>query len=446
MEQDVRAVAQSFQPALGRLLREDPPERVHSLLREAFEGEGDYGIFVYDPEGALVARAGRFGSSSKALTHLVDSDFDPESSGAGVYSEAAGEAVYSYFAPLITRNGTVLGVLQVVRLRRDYERFLSNLRLAALGIFLFGTVLLVAVVTAGYQKAIGASLERLSESMRTIIKGDRLHRASPTGPREIHSLGEALNQMLDSIDQAEREILERKEREQKLGERLHHSEKLASLGNIAAGVAHELGTPMSVIVGNAQRALRQAENPPKTAEALQAIRMEVERMDCIVRQLLEFGRAGGSETRPIAPEQLARSALNAIESIRETSEGTIVVRHSFKGKSVCVNPVRVELALINLLKNALEAQPGGRVGFSWRATPNEVTFEVTDEGSGIDADLREKIFEPFFTTKGPTQGAGLGLAIVAQVADECDGKVQVVSENGKGTCFFLTIPFEENNR
>ncbi len=439
MELDVRVVARTFQPALVRLMEDEERERLQPLLGQAFEAEGDYGVFVYDPEGELVARAGRFEDRGGDFR---DGNFDRESRGGG-YSEVAGESVYSYFAPLVTERGDILGILQVARLRRDYERFLDNLRLGGLVFFILGAVTLVGVVALGYQRAIGASLEGLNASMQRIKRGDRDHRASPGGAREVVGLGETLNDMLGSIERAEAEILRRQKKERRLAERLKESEKLASLGNIAAGVAHELGGPLSVVVGNARRGLRQEGNPPKTVEALNGIRAEVDRMDRIVRELLEFGRAGGTDAKPVAPERLAHAALSAVENLRRELGGEIVVERGFAGGKVWVNPVRVELALGNLLKNALQARPGGVVRFSWLDTAAGAVFEVSDEGPGIEESARERIFEPFFTTKGPDRGVGLGLAIVSQVADECGGDVRVVPGEGPGARFRLRIPFHE---
>ncbi len=446
MELDVRVVAHTFQPALGRLMSEEPPFQLQPLLSQAFEAEGDYGVFVYDLEGNIVARAGRFQNRSAELPATVPDLTDRNLSRHDGYSEVADESVYSYFAPLITEAGQVTGILQVARLRRNYEQFLTNLRRGAFSFFFLSALIMIGAVTVGFQRAIGGPLNRLNASMIRIQRGEREHRASPRGPREVVELSQTLNGMLNSIERAEQEIRTRQENERKLSERLKQSEKLASLGNIAAGVAHELGTPLSVVVGNAQRGLRHPDNPPKTQEALRGIQTEVARMDRIVRQLLEFGRAGGAEAKPVTPEHLAQSALSAIESIREQTGGKIVLGDTFPDRTVLVNPIRVELALINLLKNALQARPNGTVRFSWFAGSDGVTFEVADDGPGIEPENVAKIFEPFVSTKGPEHGVGLGLAIVAQVADECGGSVRVVSEKGRGSRFFLSIPFSEHDQ
>jgi two-component system NtrC family sensor kinase len=341
----------------------------------------------------------------------------------------------------LREEGSTIGVLQVARLVSDFHDYFTRVRLQALLWWMASVAIMTALVMFGHHLAIGKPLGRLVSSIAAVTAGNRGHRASIQGPSEITVLGTALNRMLDSIDQAEAEIERHHRIQVDLERRLQHSETMAALGRLAGGVAHELGTPLSIVDGKAQRLLRRDDCSTEATESLGEIRQEVRRMEQIVRQLLDFGRNQGEQRRMMAADQLAEMALAAAHERFAESNTTVTIAGPKPAPRLLVNPMRVEQALANLLRNARQANSGGQVKLNWIAFEDGVGFRVEDGGPGIPDAVRQKIFEPFFTTKVVGQGSGLGLAVVESVAREHGGSIKVCDSSLGGTGFLLRLPY-----
>lgn len=437
MQKDVELVARAIRLPLSRAMERDRQGSVEQALESAFRTNRVYGAYVFDADGERLAAVGMEDPvpSRRRLSRLAE-----EGDRVGEYGEVAGREVYSYFVPMTNSGGQIIGLLQVTRRRSDIESYMQTVRLQGGGLLLLATGLVAGVVLFGHRGAVGRHLDRLGGSMSRVEAGDRLHRASPGGPREVAALAGALNSMLDSIARAEREIEHRRASEAALEERLRHTEKLAAIGQLAAGVAHELGTPLSVVGGRAQRVARDERLSEATRASLADIRLEVQRMEHIVRQLLDFGRQTALHRRRVRADRLARASVAAVA---EDTPGTVEVSGPLPAPSFSADPFRVEQALVNLLRNALQAGPGVRVRLSWLATDGRVEFRVDDSGPGIPPESRARVFEPFFTTKQVGEGTGLGLAVVHGVVEEHGGEVHVEESPLGGARFRLAFPREE---
>jgi signal transduction histidine kinase len=408
-------------------------------LASAAQFNRDFGIYLYDPSGRPISAMNKIDADPLAPEVLRD-----VLSGArrGGYGYLAGNYVYSYFVPLQEQDNNI-GVLRVTRLTSDFHDYIARVRWQGVSWWIAAVAIMTALVLFGHHIAIGAPLGRLVASIAAVTAGDRNHRTPADGPREITALGLALNRMLDSISEAQREIERRHRIQTDLERRLRHSEAMAALGRLAGGVAHELGTPLSTVDGKAQRLLRREDGGGPVAEALQEIRHEVRRMEQIVRQLLDFGRHQGDQRRLLAADQLAEMAQAAVSQRFAESATTLTLEGPRPGLRLLVNPLRVEQALVNLLKNAEQANPGGRVRLSWFADDASAGgggFRVEDAGPGIADELKQRVFEPFYTTKDVGQGSGLGLAVVESVAREHGGSVEVATSGLGGAGFVLHLP------
>jgi signal transduction histidine kinase len=304
-------------------------------------------------------------------------------------------------------------------------------------------VLLAAVVFYGHHRALGMHLSQLTASMSRVARGERRHRFNYRGPREIVQLGESFNHMLNSIDAAERALGEHRKNRDRLKNKLRQAEKLAALGRLAAGTAHELGTPLSVISGQAQRALRRENLPEEQRQALGGIRKEVERMGYIIRQLLDFSRSSPLRRSLVAPARLAESAAASVRETAAANGTRIGLAGSAKIAPIALDTMRIQQALINLLRNAVQCRPSGRVRCSWGTNEEGVFFGVDDDGPGVPPEIRSKIFEPFFTTKSVVEGTGLGLSVAHTVAEEHGGTIEVGESRMGGASFLLLIPAGE---
>lgn len=437
MEEDVELVARSIGMPLSRALQQDRPGAVEEALRSAFSINRVYGAYVYDKQGDVISAVG---NSDRTPDRSRLSELAEEGVQRGEYENISGRAVYSYFVPLSTTGGRNAGLLQVVRRARDIDQAVVALRWMAFGVFLVSMVLMTGLVLWGHRVAIGGPLERLRQDMTKLEEGSRSHRTTPSGPVEIAGLGRQFNTMVQSIEQAEAEIREREAAQRELEQQLKRAEKMAAIGQLSAGVAHELGTPLSVVDGKAQRALRQEGLSTAVVNALEDVRSEVRRMEHIVRQLLDFGRRNPLQRRTISAERVVQMALSSIRAEIPDVDSLLEIDNPEGAPTFSVDPGLLERVLVNLLRNAIDAAPDGVVRLAWQETDKDVVFCVEDSGPGIDPEIHSRLFEPFFTTKSVGEGTGLGLAVVHGIVEEHGGHVAVEESELGGACFRITIP------
>ncbi len=443
MQKDVELVGRAVQGPLSRSLERDRDGTVQETLDSVFDIGRIYGAYIYNERGDIMATTGSTSTNRQLedrITRVVETERRT-----GEYGHVDGRAVYSYFVPLKGSDGQLIGLLQIARRESEIKEYLGEVRGMAAVYLLIGAGLMTGIILVGYHGAMGRSLGGLRASMSRVRKGDRRHRASTDAPREISDLARSLNRMLDSIDAAEQEIEEGRAARADLTEKLKSSQKLAALGEMAAGVAHELGTPLSVLDGKAQRALRPSRRPDEVRSYLDEIRSEVRGMENVVRQLLEFGRPASIRRHEIRTDRIAERARAAAERTvngdRPDGVNKVVrLTGPVPGPLLSGDPVRIELALKNLIQNALQASNASQVEVAWERNGRGVLFTVSDNGPGIPDEMSETIFTPFFTTKESCRGRGLGLAIVQQVVTEHRGRVDITSAPSGGARFTLTFP------
>jgi two-component system, NtrC family, sensor kinase len=437
MKSDLELVARAVQLPLSYALEKDRMGSMMLALESVFSIKRVYSAYVYDKEGTEIATLG-----------LDDPDPEPErltqlaadGKRRGEYRRIAGREVYSYFVPLTDTSGQINGLLQLTRKGTDFVDHLRSIRMK--GVIALGLLLLIlsGVVLYGHHHALGLHLKRLASLMSRIAQGDREQRFAYKGPREIAALGASFNHMLNSIQKAEQQLEEQRKAQAKLEEELRRSEKLAAMGRFAAGTAHELGSPLSVISGKAQRSLRDVNLDPEHRQAFLTIRNQVVRMQYIIKQLMDFTRSSPIRYAAAVPSRLAGSAAAAVAEESEVNRTTIALRGSKDAAPIMMDPMRVEQALVNLLRNAIQSARGGSVLLSWQQGEEWVGFCVEDNGPGIPVEKRSEIFEPFYTTKQVGQGTGLGLSVVYAVAEEHGGRVEVDDSRMGGACFRLMLP------
>jgi signal transduction histidine kinase len=436
LRDEVQLVARAIRLPLSHALERGRTGSLEQAIDSAFRINRIYGAYVYDDGGNLVAGTGaeRPALQSDRLVRIAEGG-----QRRGEFDGAHGVTVYSYFVPLTDSGGRISGLLHITRRGSDFDTYLARLRW--LGLALIGALvgLLGLVLTYGYRRAIGDPLRTVTEAMADIVGGDRARRVRPHGPLEMLRLGAGINAMLDSISASDAQIAAQRDEQAQLERRLRQSEKLAAIGQLAAGVAHELGSPLSVIQGEAQRQQR-AGSPDRRGQGLERMRTAVRRMQHIVAQLLDFSRANRLRLSPVALDRIARSALASVRDEAFAAGVRVEAAGPQPATLVRVDKLRVEQALTNLLRNAIQAAPRGRVRFTWFDAGTEAGYAVEDDGPGVPPELLERVFEPFFTTKGVGEGTGLGLAVVHGVAAEHGAQVGVSRSDLGGAAFRLVVP------
>ncbi|MFH7325822.1 sensor histidine kinase [Desulfurivibrio sp. C05AmB] len=437
MQKDIELIARAIRGPLEHALEFERQRSLDRTLSSAFRFSEVYGVYVYDHEGRRVAASGPAepGVERRELVQLA-----AEGDRHGAYDGSGEQQVYSYFVPLSDSVGRNLGLLQLTRDGSQFREDIHQVRARALLLLSLLSLTLLSLVLYAHHRIIGTFLNGLVASMARIAGGEREYRARPWGPAEIRQLAEGMNRMLDSIARGEKELAYQREEQRRLEGRLRQAEKMAAIGGLAAGVAHELGTPLSLVAGKAQRMLRR-DQPPESAAAFREIRAAVARMSHIVRQLLDFGRNNRPRLRTISAEV---PAANAAAQVREQArcQGTrLLVLGDRPPPRLKVDPIRLEQALGNLLRNALQAlSRGGTIRLSWFSRGEQAGFQVADDGPGIAPELLPRLFEPFFTTKEVGAGTGLGLAVVHSVARDHGGNVEVKNAPDGGAVFTLSLP------
>jgi signal transduction histidine kinase len=240
-----------------------------------------------------------------------------------------------------------------------------------------------------------------------------------------------------------RERLRQADRVAHLTEKLIHSEKLATAGQLAAGIAHELGTPLNIVRGRAELALGKLGDDHPHGKSQRIIIEQIDAMSQLISQLLDY-------VRPRPPHAEAFDLGDALRSIVELLAGEASKRKIALDVAVADDTPaahgdlgHLRQVLVNLAMNALDASTtGGRVAITARPRPDAATLaiEITDDGHGIPADQRAQVFDPFFTTKKRGQGTGLGLWVVAQLVRANGGDLELSSEPGKGTTVRIDWP------
>ena len=228
-----------------------------------------------------------------------------------------------------------------------------------------------------------------------------------------------------------------------LEQQLLRAEKLASVGIIASGIAHEIGTPLGVVRARAE--FLQGKVPPGTPEVagLQIIVEQVDRISRTIQQVLDFARLKPSQRQPVRVEAICASVVELLRFQFEAKHVSVELSVPAQLPDLLANPDELQQVLINLLLNSLQASEKGVVRLAAEVDDGRLCLSVEDHGCGIPEENRHRVFDPFFTTKRRGQGTGLGLSIVTQIIRNHDADLSLESEVGRGTTVRLFWPLAE---
>jgi signal transduction histidine kinase len=225
---------------------------------------------------------------------------------------------------------------------------------------------------------------------------------------------------------------------------LMRADKLATIGTLAAGVAHEVGTPLGIISGRTEQLLARVEpgnGGDATRKALASILGQVDKVSQTIRQLLDFARIRPVAVSEVDAAQTLQTAASLLEHRFRQAKVQLEIDAAPKTPPIAGDPGQLEQVLVNLLINAIDAcAPGGHVRATSCARGRDVVLGIVDDGCGIASEHLAAVFDPFFTTKKRGQGTGLGLSIVADIVKNHGGSIHIESELGSGTSVTVTLP------
>ncbi|NQT83798.1 HAMP domain-containing protein, partial [bacterium] len=340
------------------------------------------------------------------------------------------------YNPIRDVDGNVIGILYVGLLEKKFVDLKKQTLWIFLGIALAGMT--AALVIAYFlSSSILRPIRRLVDGSHALAEGDLSHKVTVHASDEIGQLCETFNMMASSLEERDHQLKEYMHR------KLSQSEKLASLGRLAAGVAHEINNPLTGVLTYSHLLLRKTPPESPDKEDLEVIVRETTRCREIVKELLDFARETKSERKLNDLNRVIKGMISLVEN--QVSFQNVQIRAELDPElpSIPIDPNEMQQVFTNLALNAAAAMPEGgiiTIKTSEDGDGGFVKAEVCDTGTGISEENLSRIFDPFFTTKEGGTGTGLGLAVTYGIIQRHEGMVEVRSELGKGTTFTIRLP------
>jgi two-component system NtrC family sensor kinase len=362
------------------------------------------------------------------------------------------------------RAGRV-GALEVAESLRAEEHYLrwTEMRVGVTTVVMAGLCALLTIVLGVY--FVGQPMRRLREKARLVGLGDL---GGPLDLRQRDEVGELateMNAMCERLAEANTRLASETAARLAALEQLRHAERLTTVGKLASGIAHELGTPLNVVAGRAKMIAVGDVAGDEARDNARIVVEQSERMTKIIRQLLDFARRRGPQKSAHDLVQIVQQTLTLLAPLAGKRRVTTRVESPADGAPVMgqVDVGQLQQVLTNLIVNGIHAMPGGGTlslgvrrerarppaGYAGPGAAAEapaagewLRVSVGDEGVGIPPENVAHVFEPFFTTKGVGEGTGLGLSVAYGIVQEHGGWIAVDSEVGKGSCFSVYLPAE----
>ena len=370
------------------------------------------------------------------------------------------------YAPLL-RAGALAGVLEIseplTNERRYAERIglstvVTTLSLAAVG-------LLMTTVLGAW--LVGRPIKSLISKARRVGAGDFSGRLDLRHAGEIGELATEMNLMSERLAEAGMQVAAATAAQIAAIEQVRHADRLSTVGKLASGIAHELGTPLNVVSGRAQ--LIQESVPASSGDKIGAAELlevadhariiveQSRRMSAIIRQLLDFARRRGVRKAAYDLRQLVAQTVSMLQNLAGKRRVALVVEPASAPAFAQVDASQMQQVLTNVVVNAIQSMPtGGTVTLSLRPSSAQAPqgeecaagerweIAVKDEGEGIGPEVLPRVFEPFFTTKAVGEATGLGLSVAYGIVQEHGGFITAESEPGKGSRFAIHLPRGES--
>ena len=450
-EMMVDSIGRSLESALT-LSSALPGEKTETLIQDVVKryqkNEEIQGITVVDRDFNIIAslkpdeRGGKISDVSLSQSILL---------GKKVKSSPFSGGVITVSSPLY-QGKSIVGGFTVKFSLHEMEQILSRSRttvifyiiLAAFLITLFGTFLLNRYMVKPIKKLIQFTGE---------ISEGEFHSTSLIDEKnEIGKLSYSLNRMAERLSEDKQRIEAYISSLEKTNQRLKEaqqevlrSEKLASLGRLSAGIAHEIGNPLGVIRGYIDMLSRGGEDREEMRDYCKRIEVEITRINRIITELLNYSRVSFDGLSEVDVNQAIREALSLISLQKPLQKIQLNLKLDNHLPPITANHHQLVQVIVNLILNARDALPeGGEIIILTQQSGENISVEIHDTGTGIREEDLPKIFDPFYTTKGPGKGTGLGLAISLRIIESLGGKISVTSKPERGTAFTIVLPAVRN--
>lgn len=458
-QQETRAYAIALGLALDNALRDVRSEQVQGMINQVSREPTVYGIILYDSTGTRVLASDPLNAPGPPPATVLGQVLR---TGETVTLERAidDQRVFSVLRPLHGQHGRITGALEIAQPMDFVEAQQALVRQR----FLFNTVALLLALTATtlwlVHRVVARPMERLVLGARALGGGNLSHRITDEGAStELAALARELNGMAGNLESARQNLVGEAEGRISLERRLRETEKMAAIGNLAAGLAHEIAAPLNVISGRAELMLRRVQLNTDEARQLQIIVRQISRITTTVQNLLSFAKRREVLPRRIDLVDVLDGVLEFLEA--EFARASIQVRREGGPAPLTGDPDLLHDVLVNLLLNAvqsMESSEGDRhlsIRLHSRVSADRlaaagtpmpsliagtfwIVLEVEDNGPGIAPETLPMLFEPYFTTKA--RGTGLGLVLARSIVQEHGGWLDARNGAEGGAIFRMALP------
>jgi len=453
MKVEVRSIGRTLKVPLEKISLPREMEYVQELIDTIEEYEKTLGVIVYHQGRNLTFRSRSLGEGIEPYLVLIKKSIkeDLPQEEFRVYKK---DPVFAYVFPLEDRNGKNIGGVAVLQYTSFMQKDVSG---AEWSIFITILILIggtVGFVLFGTRKWISEPISQLMGGVKNLAKGNFDTQFVLSRKDEISELAQAFNQMAVDLRKAQERIIKEAETTIELERTLRQSEKLATIGQLASGLAHEIGTPLNIIGGRAELIKRKMKDREGEQKDLDIIIQQAERITKIIQQLLGFVRKKRPEQKGLNIKTLLETTLDFLDH-QIQKQGVKVVKDLKDNLPIVTGDSdQLQQVFLNLILNAIQSMPQGgelRIGASSKWISKEgiedgqreyVVLSVVDTGMGIEKEVVENIFNPFFTTK-EDKGTGLGLTVSQGIVQDHEGWIEVESEIGEGSQFRVYLPASE---
>lgn len=445
MRSEVRAHALTLQIALEDYYADGQIQEAQQLIDRLSQNTDIYGVVLFREDGSLDVVSNNLIAEEirkpPELRRVIETGRNVE-----FVRSISGRDVFSIIMPIHVGDGWK-GAFEIsqplVFVRSDIRRV--RLHFATTTLLIFATIFFVVFIVL--RRSLSAPVKELLGGASALGHGDLDYRVIvPGGGEEFAQLAREFNRMADSLAAQQRRVEEEAEARLALERELRHTERLAAVGRLAAGIAHELGAPLNVIDARADQLLSRTDAPIEMRQRnLTIIRAQVERMTRLVRQLLNLARPYDLRRRPVRLAQLIAGIIDQIEE--DAARAGVEIEVSSKPEIVVDGDGDfLRQVILNICANALQAmEEGGRLRIECLESGAErdgrlfARMRISDTGTGIAPEHMPHIFDPFYTTKDVGSGTGLGLAVSRRIVEEHGGWIEVASSKG-GAEFSVYLP------
>jgi two-component system NtrC family sensor kinase len=475
-------------------IRRGPPFK--GFLARALDVAGGWKVTVTDRSGVVVFDSAQRGTIT--TQRIPELGRAAQIAGERISFPTSGRLSRLFFpsglvidAPLM-RSANVVGAIRLETSLDDVRETIWQSQKLVL-LFIAGDVLiLVAFGTYIFSKLVVQPVRDLVRTAEVFQEGDRLPEPTAGGRNELGTLSQALNRMLERLAQNREEVrqhiasLEQTNLElQRAQQEVIFSEKLASVGRLAAGIAHEIGNPIGIVLGYLELLRRNDVSENEREDLVPRMENEVQRIHQTLRRLLDLTRPGSAERRPTAVNEVIRDTLTLLDHQLKKQAVEVTLDLSAEPDIAYANSDQLRQVFLNLVVNAADAMAvtdkrsqGGALRVSTTTVPREslgtrveskplrrrtdppstdfshmrrargeatrwLEISVADTGVGVPEDNLKRVFDPFFTTKEPGKGTGLGLSVSVQIIEAMGGRMEISSRLGEGTTVTVLLPVYE---